>query len=127
MNGAGVQVAVPRTVHSAAPVLVVLREAEVDAAVGCGVEPPAGDRLLAGEEVEAVDAVSLGVAEQRCLPTTEGVVGDGNRDRHVDADHADLDLVLEAASRASVVREDGGAIAKLTRVDELHAVLEALD
>src|SRR5690606_21407492 len=43
----------------------VLGEAEVDAAVEGGVEPPAGDRLLAGEEVEAMDTVRLRIAEQR--------------------------------------------------------------
>ncbi len=55
----------------------VLGEAEVDAAVEGGVEPATGDRLLAGEEVEAMDTVRLRVAEQRCLPPAERVVRDG--------------------------------------------------
>ena len=88
---------------------------EVDAAVRGGVEPAAGDGLLAGEEVEPVDAVGLGVAEERVLPAAEGVVGDGNGDGHVDADHADLHLVLEAAGGAAVVGEDRGAVAELRR------------
>jgi hypothetical protein len=35
------------------------------------------------------------VAEQRGLPATEGMEGHGHRDRHVDADHADLDAMRE--------------------------------
>ena len=41
---------------------VVLGEAEVEAAVA-GVEPARGDDLAAGEEVDALDAVRVGVAE----------------------------------------------------------------
>ena len=43
--------------------LLVLREAEFDAAVA-GVEPAAGDGLAAGEEVHAFGAVGVAVAEQ---------------------------------------------------------------
>src|SRR5688572_13045555 len=83
-------------------VRLVLREAQVDAAVA-RVEPAARDRLLAREEVHALGAVCLRVAEDRVLEATEGVVGDRHGNRHVDADHADLDLVLEAAGRPAVV------------------------
>ena len=64
--------------------------------VGAGVGPAGGDDLAAGVEVHALGAVGVGVAEQRGLPAAERVVGHRHRDRHVDADHPDLDLVLEA-------------------------------
>src|SRR5437879_4507666 len=85
-------------------------EAQVDAAVR-GIQPPLGDRLAAGEEVDAVGAVGVRVAEEGRLPAAEGVVGDRDRDRHVDADHADLDLALEPPGGAAVVGEQGGAVA----------------
>src|SRR6267378_7841265 len=64
--------------------LLVLREAEFDAAVA-GIQPAAGDGLAASEEVDAIHAVCVRVAEQRGLPTTEAEVGHRHRDRHVDA------------------------------------------
>jgi hypothetical protein len=53
------------------------------------------------------------VAEQRRLPAAERVVRHRHRDGHVDADHADLDLVLELAGGAAVVGEDGHAVGVL--------------
>src|SRR3954452_16487809 len=106
--------------------LLAAREAEVDAAVP-GVQPPRGDRLLPGVEGEAVGPVRLRVAEQRVLESAERVVGDRDRDRHVDPDHADLDLPLEAARRPAVVREHRGAVPEGARVDEGDALLEARD
>ena len=47
------------------------------------------------------------------------MIGDRNRDRHVDADHADLDAVGEGARRIAVAREDRGAVAVFVRVDEI--------
>src|SRR4051812_45859168 len=54
-------------------------EAQVDAAVA-RVEPARGDGLAAGEEVDAVGAVGVAVAEEGRLPAAEGVVGDRDRD-----------------------------------------------
>src|SRR4051812_48463152 len=98
---------------------VVLGKAEVDAAVA-RIEPPRGDRLLLGEEPHALGAVGFGVPEQRVLPAAEREGGDRDRYRHVDADHADLDLVLEAAGRAAIVGEDGGSVSEGARVDQVH-------
>jgi hypothetical protein len=67
------------------------------------------------------------IAEERCLPAAEAVVGDGHRDGHVDADHAGLDLELELPSRAPVAREDGGAVAVRVVVDEADRLLVGLD
>ena len=63
------------------------------------------------------------VAEQRRLPAAEGVEGHRHRDRHVDADHAHLDLVCEFARRVAVTREDGGAVAILMLVDHGRGLL----
>src|SRR6476469_31517 len=88
---------------------VVLREAEVEPAVA-GVEPAGGDDLAAGVEVEALGAVGVGVAEEAGLPATAAVIADRDRDGHVYADHADLDLVLEPAGGAAVVGEQGRTV-----------------
>src|SRR5664279_482843 len=90
--------------------LLVLREAQVQSAVA-GVEPAGGDDLVAGVEVEALGAVGVGVPEKRGLPAAEGVITDRHRNRHVDADHADLDLILVSAGGPAVVGEDRGAVA----------------
>src|SRR5687768_13198649 len=86
-----------------------LREAEVDLRRGW-VGPATGDHLAAGVEVDALRAVHVRVAEQARLPPAEAVVAHRHRDRHVDADHADLDVVLELAGGAAVAREDRGAV-----------------
>ena len=90
------------------------------------VGPAGGDDLAAGVEVHAVVAVDVVVAEERVLPAAEGVVADGHRDRDVHADHAGLDLQLEAAGRAAVPGEDRGAVAERRGVDEGHALLVGL-
>ena len=54
--------------------------------------PARGHRLGPGVEADRIRPVLVQVAEARALPAAEGVVGDRHRDRHVDADHADLDL-----------------------------------
>jgi hypothetical protein len=45
-------------------------------------------------------------------------VGHGHGDGHVDADHGDLDFVLEAPRRTAVIGEDGGAVAVGVGVDQ---------
>ncbi|OEI69327.1 hypothetical protein Cus16_1169 [Curtobacterium sp. ER1/6] len=110
----------------AIPGSAVRGEAEVDATVHGGVEPPRGDRLLPGEEAHAVRAVRLVVAEQRVPPATERVVRDRHRDRDVDADHADLHVPLEPAGGTAVVREDRRAVAEGAGVDELEPLLVGL-
>src|SRR6476619_4433654 len=99
--------------------LFVLGEAEFDAAVA-GVEPAAGDGFAAGEELDSVLAVGVGVAEEGGFPAAEAVVGHGDGDGDVDADHADFDFVLEAPRGAAVVGEDGGAVAVGVVVDEVE-------
>src|ERR1700690_2789993 len=105
-------VAFPRRTPSAwlSVRLNVAWEPEVDTAMA-RVEPAARDHLRTGEEMHSVGPVRVRVTEERALPTSEGVGGDRHRDRHVDAHHADLHLVLEAPRRTTVVREDRGAVA----------------
>ncbi len=90
------------------------------------VEPPAGDDLFPGEEIEARESVRLGVAKQRLFEPAEGVVRNGHGDWDVDADHPDLDLVFEASSRTTVIGEDRRPVAVRPPVDEVDAVLVAV-
>jgi hypothetical protein len=51
----------------------------------------------------------------------------GHRDRHVDADHADLDAVREFARRVAVAGEDRDAVAIFLTIDELARRVELGD
>jgi hypothetical protein len=73
--------------------------------------PAGGDGLGAGVEAEGVGAVLVEVAEAGLLPAAEGVIGERHRDRHVDADHADVDPAGEVAGGVAVAGEDRGAVA----------------
>src|SRR5829696_4995040 len=105
--------------------LGVLRKAQVQTTVA-RIQPARGDDLAPREEVHALDAMGMGVTEQRVLPATERVVGHRHRDRHVDADHADLHLVLELPRGATVVGEDRHAIAVRVVVDQLYTLVVAV-
>ena len=48
------------------------------------------------------------------------MVSNRNGQRHIDSDHADLDVVSKVARGFAVSREDAGAVAVLVIVDELH-------
>ena len=66
-------------------------------------------------------------AEQRALPAAKAVKGHGHRDRHVDADHTDLNALAVLASGGAVTGEDGGTIAVFVVVDHGQGVFEAVD
>ncbi len=85
------------------------------------------DGLALGVEAHRVRPVGRQVAEQRALPAPERVVGHRHRQRHVDADHADQDVVAEVARRLAVPREDAGAVAVLMAVDQVHGLLQRAD
>jgi two-component system OmpR family sensor kinase len=89
--------------------------------------PALRDGLALGVEAHRVRPVGVQVAEQRALPAAERVVGHRHRQRHVDAHHADLDVVAEVARRLAVAGEDAGAVAVFVRVDQLHGFLQRLD
>ena len=73
--------------------------------------PARGDDLGPRVEADALRAVNVLVAEQRVLPPAEGVVRHRHRDRHVDADHADVDAALESSGRLAAVGEDRRPVA----------------
>src|SRR5690348_9810907 len=77
------------------------REPEVDRA-RARIGPARRDDLGTRVEVDALGTVHVDVAEQRGLPAPERVVRDGHRDRHVDADHAHLDVELELPGGAAI-------------------------
>src|SRR5699024_1236145 len=79
-------------------VLVVVWEAQVNAAVQCRVQPAAGHGLFLGEEIKALGAICLRVTKQRVLKSAEGVVRhwhwDGNRsEEHTSELQSRIDLV----------------------------------
>ena len=51
------------------------------------------------------------IAEYRAFPAAECVIGDGNRDRHIYADHPHLYPACEVTCRIAVLREDCNAVA----------------
>src|SRR4249920_1008890 len=69
--------------------LVPCLEGELRAGADAG-RPACGHGLELGVEAHAFHAVDAVIAEDRGLPAAEAVIGHGDRDRHVDADHADL-------------------------------------
>ncbi len=67
-------------------------------------------------------SVLVEVAEARRLPAAESVVGDRHRDRHVDADHADLHPGGKVARSVAVAGEYRDAVAHLVVVGELDRI-----
>src|SRR3954470_17224963 len=90
------------------------------------VRPALGDLLVLGPEADAFGAVLVDVAEAAPLPAAERVVGDGDRDRHVYADHADIDPGGELARGVAVAREDGDAVAIFVLAGKSDCFLEAV-
>src|ERR1700737_5533274 len=76
--------------------LVHGRNRELRALLDAG-RPARGDGLGLGVEADRIRAVLVQIAEAGLLPAAEGVVRDRHRDRHVDADHTDIDLGCEIA------------------------------
>ena len=64
------------------------------------------------------------IAKQRTLPAAEAVEGHRHRDRHVDADHANLHAQREFARAIAVAREQRYAIAEFVFVHQVHRRFE---
>src|SRR3954471_18312425 len=86
------------------------RDRELGALLDPG-RPARGHRFGLGVEADRVRTMLVEVAKARLLPAAEGVVGDRHRDRHVDADHADIDLRREIARRVAIAGEDRNTVA----------------
>src|SRR5258708_7577247 len=96
--------------------LVHRRDRELRAFLDAG-RPARGDGLGLGVEADRIRAVLVEIAEARLLPAAEGVIRNRNRNRHVDADHADIDLGGEIARGVAVAGEDrnAGAVVMVRR------------
>src|SRR3989344_705146 len=70
------------------------RHGELGAGTDTG-GPAPGHGLHPGEETHPIRAVHVQRAEHRALPAAEAMEGHRHRNRHVDANHADLDVLLE--------------------------------
>src|ERR1700760_2350421 len=90
--------------------LVHRRDRELLAFLDAG-RPARGHRLGLGVEADRIRTMLVEIAEAGLLPATEGVIGDRHRDRHVDADHADIDLCRKVARGVAVAGEDRNAVA----------------
>src|SRR4051794_28768877 len=82
--------------------------------------PALGDRLVASVEAHALGAVNVVVAEQRVFPAAKRMERHRHRDRHVHADHADVDPRREVARRTTVRSKDRNAVAVFVRVHHAH-------
>src|SRR5437588_3919485 len=77
------------------------RDRELRALLDAG-RPARGDRLGLGVKPDRIRTVLVEIAEAGFLPTAKRVVGDRHRDRHVDADHADIDAGSKIARGIAV-------------------------
>src|ERR1700689_5608222 len=84
-----------------------------------GLGPALRDRLEPSVKAEALGSVGMMIAEHRIAPAAETVERHRYRDRHIDSDHADLDVAGESARDRAALGEDRGAISVLVSVDEL--------
>src|SRR4051794_26311006 len=102
------------------------RDVERVLAVRAAVGPALGDDLVLGPEAQALLAVLADIAEAGALPSAEAVITDGHRNRHVDADHPDIDAGGEFARGVAVAGEDRGAVAVFVLRGEGERLLEVL-
>src|SRR3546814_16530618 len=68
--------------------------------------------FVAAVEAQTFFAVGMVIAKQRALPAAKGMPGHGHRNRHVDADHTDLDAAGKRPGNAAVTGEVGQAVAE---------------
>src|SRR5882724_11476600 len=73
--------------------------------------PARGYRLGLGVEADRIRPMLVEIAKAGFLPAAKSVIGDRHRDRHVDADHADIHLGREIARRVAVTGEDRNTFA----------------
>src|SRR5277367_6014011 len=86
------------------------RNGELRALLDAG-RPARGHRLGLGVEADRIRPMLVEIAEAGFLPAAEGVIRDRHRDRHVDADHADIDTCRKVARGVAVAGEDRNTVA----------------
>src|SRR5690348_5312631 len=82
-------------------------------------EPPRDDDLLVGEELHAVGAVRLEVAEERALGAAEREERHRRGDPDVHAHHRHAGAVAELSRRLAAAGEDRRRVGEGALVDEL--------
>src|SRR6267154_3815948 len=90
--------------------LVHRRYRELRAFLDAG-RPARGDGLGLGVEADRIRTMLVEIAEAGLLPAAERIIGDRHRDRHVDADHADIDAGSKIARGIAVAGEDRNPVA----------------
>ena len=69
------------------------------------IRPASGDGLDLGPELNAFRAVLVGIAKGRTLPSAKAVIGDWNRNWHVDTNHPDIDARRKFTRSVAVAGE----------------------
>src|SRR5450756_2300275 len=90
-------------------------------------EPARGHALGLGEEVHAVLAQHVQVAEEGVLVPREGEEGHRHRDADIDADHAGVGAARELAGVVTALGEDAGAVGEGAVVHDGQALFEVGD
>ena len=86
-----------------------------------------GDSLAPRVKTDGIGTVSAEIAEQGTFPATETVIGNRYRQRHVDADHADFDIVSEITGDTAITGKQAGAVSVFVFISDPHRLLQALD
>src|SRR6202521_2475534 len=94
---------------------------------GLVVKPPCRDRLGLGIELHHLLTIGSETAQLGPTRASETEEGHRHRDRHVDADLADVDLILELARRGTALGEDAGAVAEGILVDDVDGLVQRVD
>src|SRR5690606_21274320 len=89
--------------------------------------PTLHDAFLPGIKAHAFFAIRMHITEERTLPAAEAMPSHGDRNRHINAHHADLDAAAKLTGDIAVAREATHAIAELVRVDERYGLREIVD
>src|SRR5437868_4439147 len=114
----------PQRPWSAAGMLTVAAGCSVEAAgafAGGAPEASGTESLIVGRP-----AVFLALSSTGALPAAEAVIANRHRNRHVDADHADIDAGGEFARGVAVAGEDRDAVAIFVLRRKPHRFLEIL-
>src|SRR5882724_6172419 len=86
------------------------RDRELRALLHAG-RPARGDGFCLGVEAHRIRTMLVEIAKARLLPAAKSIVRDRHRDRHVDADHADIDARRKIARGVAIAGEDRNTVA----------------